>query len=99
MRNNDNVSVGELIRMKALGNKDAELVALLDQVRDSTKRARAALDRMLARREALEGEAARREAEARRRAEQEFAGVDFAAVAATLRLSRATPSPVKKAGR
>jgi len=74
------LSVGEYIRSKALDEEGHE--ALLDEVRASTARANAALDRVLALlQRSQEQAAANDDAAIRARARREFAGVDFAALA------------------
>jgi len=73
------LSVGEYIRSKALDEGGHE--ALLDEVRASTARANAALDRVLARLQASQQQGAVDEAAIRARARREFADVDFAALA------------------
>ncbi|MBV8197184.1 MAG: hypothetical protein JO263_03540 [Candidatus Eremiobacteraeota bacterium] len=80
------LSTAEYVRRRTIGkdDTDAELVAVLGIVRESTAQANSALDRILNRRKALAREIGRREAAARRKALDEFSDVDFAALAGEL---------------
>ena len=74
------VSLSEFIRNKTFDADDDAMTALLALVKQSTKRASAALDEALDVAEKNTAEAAKREAVIRSRAEKEFVGIDFAAV-------------------
>jgi len=71
----EKLSVGDYMRRQALGD-DALLVALVEELATSTARARAVLERTLARLDESERRLPEIEAAARARAKAEFAALD-----------------------
>lgn len=74
------LSLGEFIRNRAL-DEDALLTALVAELRGSTAAATKAIDQLVERMDAREQALDQRDAETRRKAEAEFAGLDRAALA------------------